>query len=214
MTRRRIRLRHPMDNIIESALQPGRFFRWNESFSFVSNLRRLDDKILKVIVTGTSETTAWYETFIAACNLKAEEIDDSDGDFGTFAGGLFLRWIQARQAAAADPDETAKTLLEWEERDSYGFCSNLAPAAVTVLDQPGLAAFEPECAALAAAQGAEPASHYQRDHWAQELKYVYSEKRDIRKYLDLTAVTGLTLADCEAVALMHQASRKPAEALQ
>jgi hypothetical protein len=39
------------------------------------------------------------ETFLAGCNAKAEEIDDSDGELGMFAGGLFCGWIKARQYA-------------------------------------------------------------------------------------------------------------------
>jgi hypothetical protein len=34
-------------------------------------------------------------------NLKAEEIDDSDGEFGMFPAGLFCGWIQVPQAADA-----------------------------------------------------------------------------------------------------------------
>jgi hypothetical protein len=35
---------------------------------------------------------------LAGCNAKAEEVDDSDGEFGMFAGGLYCGWIAARQA--------------------------------------------------------------------------------------------------------------------
>jgi hypothetical protein len=75
-------------------------------------------------VGGNAERAAClYETSIAGCKMKANEIDDSDGKFGTFVGGLLCGWIQARHAAAADADKTAETLLAWMENDDYGFCS-------------------------------------------------------------------------------------------
>jgi hypothetical protein len=115
MSKRRAGRRDPMDSIIESTLQPGRFIRWNEGFSFVSDLRHLEGEIAKVVNADPARAAALYETFIAGCNLKAEEIDDSNGELGTFAGGLFCGWIKARQAAGADRGETAKLRL-WRSR--------------------------------------------------------------------------------------------------
>jgi hypothetical protein len=102
MTKRRAQRRDPMDNVIESALQPGRFIGWNEGVSFVSDLSHLEGEIQKIVASDPARAVTLYETFIAVCNLKAEEIDDSDGEFGTFAGGLFCGWITARQAADED----------------------------------------------------------------------------------------------------------------
>jgi len=45
------------------------------------------------------------------------------------------------------------------------------------------------------------------------LKAVYSQQRNVAKYIELTIQTGLTQKDCEAVAAMFQASRKPNDAL-
>jgi hypothetical protein len=50
------------------------------------------------------------EDIIVACHEKADEIDDSSGDFGMLVENLFLDWIKSRQAANHDPDETAKLL--------------------------------------------------------------------------------------------------------
>src|SRR2546427_87313 len=49
-----------------------------------------------------------YETFLAGCYEKAEELDDSSGNFGMFVVRLYRDWIKARQAASADGDETAR----------------------------------------------------------------------------------------------------------
>jgi hypothetical protein len=99
--------RDPMDSVIESALQPGRFIAWNQGFSFVSDLRHREGEIAKMRASDPERAGALYETLLAACRAKAEEIDDSDGEFGTFVGGLFCGWIAARQAAGADHSDTA-----------------------------------------------------------------------------------------------------------
>jgi hypothetical protein len=121
MAKRRAEYRDPMDSVMESALQPGRFIRWNEGFSFVSGLRHLESEIERLAASDPARAVTLYETFLAGCNLKAEEIDDSDGELGTFAGGLFRGWITARQAADADRGQTAQFLPAWMDGDEYGF---------------------------------------------------------------------------------------------
>ena len=222
MAQRRAQSRDAMDSIIESALHPGRFIGWNEGFSFVSELRQLEGEIAKVVSADPARGVVLYETFIAGCTLKAEEVDDSDGEFGTLAGGLYCGWITARQAAGADRGQTAKLLLDWMDDDDYGFCNDLERSAVKVLDRAGLEAFErevrarfdKECAALSdRKRPAEPNPNYAHDRWGGILRAIYSEQRNIEKYLDLTARTGLTQADCEAIATMFQAKRKLNDAL-
>jgi hypothetical protein len=158
--------------MIESALQPGRFVGWNEGLAFVSDLSRVEREIVNLVTSEHARAVALYETFIAACNEKAEDVDDSDGEFGTFAGGLYSGWIAARQAADADRGETAQLLLEWMDDDAYGFCNDLELSAVKVLDRTGLEAFESEvrarfdkeCAAIGEQKRpAVPNPNYARD---------------------------------------------------
>ena len=123
---------------------------------------------------------------------------------------FFCGWIQARQAAGADRDETARALLSWMESDDYGFCNDLGRDAVKVLDRAGMEAFERE---VRVHFEAARAGNYARDRWAGVLKSIYAQQRSIEKYLELTARTKLTPDDCEAIATMHQAKRKPKDAL-
>lgn len=221
MAKRRPQRRDAMDSMIESALQPGRFIGWSEGSSFVAELRRLEGEVVNVVSADPARGVVLYETFIAACNLKAEEVDDSDGEFGTFAGGLFCGWIQARQAAGFDHGETSNLLLAWMDDDDYGLCNDLERAAVKVLDRAGMEAFEREVRArfdkesAAPAKGKRPAPNpnYACDRLGGMLRAIYSEQRNIEKYLDLTARTELTQADCEAIATMFQAKRKLNDAL-
>ncbi len=217
--RRANRRRDPMDSIIESALQPGRFIGWNQGSSFVYGLGEVEREIANLVRDDAARAVALYETFIAGCTLKAEEIDDSDGEHGTFAGSLFCGWIQARQAAGFDPTETARLLLAWIDKDEYGFSNDLDRDAVKVLDRAGLEAFERqiqdrfEAARKAAAKRDDHGLSFDRDRWAKALRFIYVQQRNIQKYLDLTGRTELTPADCEAVATMFQAKRKIADAL-
>jgi tetratricopeptide (TPR) repeat protein len=169
------------------------------------------------MVTSNPERAAFlYETLVAACYMKANEIDGSDGKFGMFVGSLLCGWIQARQAAAADADKTAEILLSWMENDDYGFCSDLKSEAAKVLDRTGLASFERAVRARFESACLEPEERvggYYRDFWGQVLRSIFAQQRNIDKYLALTAQTSLTQADCEVVATILQAKRKPHEAL-
>lgn len=219
MTTQRKRRRDPMDSVIESALQPGRFVGWREGSSFVGDLCSVEREIAKVVTADPARAASLYETFIAACTLKAEEIDDSDGEMGAFAGSLYCGWIKARQAARADPGDTVRLLFAWMKSDDYGFCNDLERAAVKVLDRAGLASFEAEAnarfemACTAAGKGENRLRNYECDRWGRMLRSIYSEQRNAEKYLDLTARTGLSQLDCEAMATMLKAKRKPVDAL-
>jgi hypothetical protein len=210
-----------MDRMIEQGLHPSYFIPYDGVFALVSDLRRVEEEIAKLINSDPARAVTLYETFIAGCNLRAEDLDDSDGEFGTFAGSLFLGWIKARQAAGADPGETVTLLLARMNDDDYGFLNDLERSIVKVLDRAGLQAFEREirarfdleCGALAEQRGPAKPNHYPRDHWGGMLRVIYAEQRDIDKYLDLTERTQLTPADCEAIANMFLAKRKPSDAL-
>ena len=204
-----------MDSKIESALQPGRFIGWDQEASFVSGLRDAEHDIATLASDDPMRAASLYETFIIACNLKADEID-SEWEFGNFVAGLACGWIQARQAASADPEMTAKTLLSWMDRDDYCFFNELCSDAVKVLDRAGLAAFEREAQGRfedACRKREERAGNYFRDEWGKILRCIYAQQRHLEKYLDIVARTALTQADCATIAALLQAKRKLNDAL-
>jgi hypothetical protein len=90
----------PIELAMEEALRPGRYISEHASFSVVNELESVAARIAG---TDPERAVGLYETFIAACYEKADEVDDSSGYFGTFGGSLFSRWMTARQAASADP---------------------------------------------------------------------------------------------------------------
>ncbi|MFH0728161.1 MAG: hypothetical protein V2B19_17695 [Pseudomonadota bacterium] len=110
----------PLEQAIETALSPGSFISYNAAWSFVDDVRDVANNIEKIIQNEPERAAKLYETFIAACHEKADEIDDSSGNFGMLVEDLVRGWIKARQAASDDPDETAKAL----------YCSQSVPCAL------------------------------------------------------------------------------------
>lgn len=65
--------------------------------------------------TAPERAVGLYETFIAACSEKADEVDDSSGYFGTFGGRLFSRDCLA-MATILTAKDGPTAALTWVER--------------------------------------------------------------------------------------------------
>jgi hypothetical protein len=211
-----------MERRIESALAPGHFISYNVNFEFVRELEAAEKQIARMVLTEPGRAASLYESFLAGCYAKAEETDDSSGSFGQFVDELFCGWIKARQAACADPDDTAARLLVWMDNDPCGFCYQLERDAAKVLDKAGLAAFEKlirarfEAAATAPSvpgQSARRNLDYQCRRSSEMLRAVYVNQKDVEAYATLCEATELTAQDCHALAKMLVARRKPENAL-
>jgi len=205
----------PIEHQIELALRPGTFIRDHACFSFVSGLEEVAVGIGKLTGNDPARAVALFETFLAGCYEKADELDDSSGSFGQFVGGLVCAWIKARQASDADPDETAARLLAWMDDDPYAFCYEIEKDAVKVFDKAGLAAFEKRIRARFESTAEPPGNQpeHLRRHWSEVLRTLYLAQRDIAAYVALAGETGITAQDCHAVAALLVTRRKPEEAL-
>ena len=211
----------PLEQEIEAALQPGYFIQYRAGWPFVEGLERIENKIAKLVPSVPARAVGLYETILAGCYEKAEELDASSGNFGMFVDGLFRGWVKARQTAGSDPDETARRLVGWMDDDRYGFCYQLERDLVKVLDKPGLAAFERRIrerfdGVSTAVPGPgerqrDPASLRRRA--AEILRAILAEQRNVEAYVALCEATALSPADCLTLAKMLQARRKPADAL-
>jgi hypothetical protein len=124
-----------LEAAIEARLQPGRFIGSRSGGEFVAGLEGVAGQLAKLVHADPERAVALYETFLAGCYEKVEELDDSSGSFGTFVVTLYCGWIKARQAARADADATARWLLDHMERDPYGFASTLENNAVPVMHE-------------------------------------------------------------------------------
>lgn len=201
----------PIERQIELGFHPGAFIRDGECFSFVSGLEEIAATIDELIATRPARAAALYESFLAGCHAKADELDDSSGSFGQFVRTLICRWIKARQAAGADPDKIASTLLAWMDDDPYAFCYEIEKDVAAALDRAGLVAFEKLSRARFEAASGEPAG-YEHRRWSDILRAIYCAQRNIQAYIALAEQTGLKPEDCLAVARLF-APRKPQEAL-
>jgi hypothetical protein len=208
----------PLEQAIETALAPGSFISYNAAWSFVNDVEEVADEIGKIIKKEPKRAVRLYEMFIAACHEKAEEIDDSSGDFGMLVEGLFCGWVQARQAADDDPHGTAKTLISWMEDDPYGFCHALDREVVKVLDKKGLEAFV--CQVRSKFQSARTldgnkkhSAEYERRRWANVLKTLLAAQRNVDAYIAVCEQTELQAKDCKAIAEIYRSRKRPKDAL-
>ena len=206
----------PFEQAIEAALSPGTFISYNAAWSFVDDVQNVASDLVKIIDREPERAALLYETFIGACHEKADEIDDSSGNFGMLMEDLFLDWITSRQAAAHDPEETARFLLSWMEEDPYGFCHNLDRQAVNVLDKKGLEAFIGQIRAKfesAPSLNEERFPGYERRRWASVLKTLLAGQGNVEAYKALCEQTELNAQDCLTIAKIYQSRRRPEEAL-
>ncbi len=191
--------RDPLEAVIEAALEPGRFVDWREMPGFVGRVDAAGAEIGKLIEAGDPLRAArLLETFLAACQAKADQIDDSDGSFGDLAGGLAIGWVRCRQAGGADPEETVATLYRWMAADEYGFFNDLATHAIDALDAAGLDALVRQTEGRRSRCA--PHSHERRSFEA-TLKAVHVRRDDLKAYEALAHSSGgPTPADCGALA--------------
>jgi len=201
----------PMEREIELVLRPGVFIDSSESFSFVAKLDEVAAKIHKLVATAPERAAGLYETFLAGCHAKADELDDSYGSFGQFAQDLICGWIKARQAAGAAPDNTASRLQEWMDDDPYAFCHKIEERAVAVFNKAGLAAFENQIRVCCQAASTDSSS-WPYSRCSEILRAIYRSQRNVQAYIRLAEQSGLKADDCLAVAKLL-APRKPSEAL-
>ena len=208
----------PLEQAIEAALSPGSFISYNAAWSFVDDVQDVANDIGKIIKKEPERAVNLYQTFIAACHEKADEIDDSSGNFGMLVRDLFRGWIKARQAANQDPDETARSLLSWMEDDPYGFCHDLDREAVKVLDKKGLEAFVHRIrskfeSSLTQDDKEKGFPGYARRRWSGALKTLLAAQRNVDAYIAHCEQTRLETKDCKAIAEIYRSRRRPEDAL-
>ena len=212
----------PIERDIEVALKPRAFIHDGECFSFVNGLETVASKIEHLVQREPARACGLYETFLAGCTAKANELDDSSGTFGQFARDIICGWIKARCAADIDRDETVVLLLAWMDDDPFAFFHELERQLVEAFDTSGLAAFERRIRSqFEAAHTATPTPdalpgdrpEYWRHHWGAVLRMIYLAQNDPAAYMALTDETSLTPEDCLALAKLDRGSGRIEDAL-
>lgn len=203
----------PIEAAIERAFQPGRFIDDRSNWDFVAGLEGLAAKVEKLTAKAPKRAVDIYETLLAGCYEKAEELDDSSGRFGMFVQDLYCGWIKARQAAGTDPSNTAERLVARMDDDPYGFAYDLERDAVKALDRAGLDAFTRTVRARFDGKGGSGQKpEHSRRHWGKVLRAIHLHRRSVTAYVALGEETELTADDCLALATMLR-GRKPEDAL-
>ena len=222
MTRQPTTKASPLERDIERALRPGAFIGYRECSSFISDLASVEARVADLTTGDPGRAVSLYETFLAGCHEKAEELDDSGGDLGQFVRVLFSGWIKARQAAGAGPEETASRLLAWMDNDPYGFCYQIEADIAKAFNKTGLAAFEKQVRrrfdrsvpAKPAREGAlGDRNEHVRRRWGDVLRKLYIHRKNLTAYIALAEEVGPTAQDCRDVASLLASRRKHQEAL-
>jgi hypothetical protein len=195
----------PIVAALEDAFAPGRCIADQTCFEFVRDLETAMQPILSLLDTDPQRAVSLYQTVLAGCYLKAEELDDSSGSFGTFVKKVVIHWIHARQKAGSDAVDTASTVLGWIDDDPYGFCSGLEKELGAVLDASGLLAFE---SLVHGRCEADPDD----SRWHSLLRQIYFQQKRTDAYESLANKAGYPADDCLALAKMY-AEPDPALAL-
>ncbi len=208
MTRKTNR-RDPFEQKIELALSPGEFIRDQGCCAFVRGLEQVASEI--DALHDAARAAGLYETFLAGCAEKAEELDDSSANFNLFAKDLICRWVKAQQMSGADAGETATTLLAWMDDDPHAFCYEIERQLAEALDEAGLAAFESRIRVRLNAML--DTEEYDRGRWSDILRVVYVAQTDPAAYQNLTEQIGVKPKDCVALATMF-VSHQPGLALE
>ncbi|MGH3171684.1 MAG: DUF6880 family protein [Trebonia sp.] len=205
----------PIEAAMEAALSPGYYISEAASWTFTGGLEKVRERIGALTGSEPERAVGLYETFVAACYEKADEVDDSSGDYGSFGGSLFCSWVTARQAAGGAPLETVDRLLAWMVHDQYGFWHGLEEDLASVLDAAGRQA----CIArikqtLGSGDDSQARAAYHRVQLDRLLRAIYVAQRDTGAYLALAEEAGITAEDCVAVASMFAAEQENDRALE
>ena len=208
---------------IEEALSPDTFISYGNVGAFIDDLERVKDNIDALLQDGKAkQAVTLYEIFLSGCYEKADETDDSGGSLGMFFEELFCSWIEARQKAKYDAKETIDQVLKWMENDDYGFCFNIEKSIVKIFCSNELEIFESSIRLcfdnayrLESPKENKRISDYSypvRKN-ADILKIIYTEKKDIKSYINLCEKLGVTPIDCEGIALLYKGINNFQEAL-
>jgi uncharacterized Zn finger protein len=199
-----------LEKAIETALDDGNFISYKAASAFVDDLQHVANRVGELIASQPNRAARLFAAFISACHEKADEVDDSGGNFGMLIDYLFAGWIKASRAAGLESAAIAEFLISWMEEDPYGFCHDLERVVTPLLDKPALNAFVVK---IRSKFDAAPVNDYKRRRWGERLKTALAAARNVDAYIGLCEQTELTVKDCKVIAEMYRARRRPGDAL-
>ncbi len=214
-----------LERQIEFALCPGEFISAEGTFNFIERLKTVRASIDALLPKGSPKRAVeFFETFLAGCNAKIEEVDDSYGNLGDFVQALVADWVRARRAAGLDAEETIRILLRWKAKDDYGFFHEIERALDKTFNRAERAAFTNIARAQFDAElkktggPGRPHPYYDAPYPLREstdrLKTLYEGARNAQAYMDLCGIMGTSPKDCQSIARILQSRGKLEQALE
>jgi hypothetical protein len=203
------------ERTVERLFRPGTFIPERACSAFVSDLEELEAEVSKNLSGQPEWAAAQYELLLAACYEKTDELDDSSGSLAMFVESLFCGWVRARQAAKADPEQTATWLLVRMDDDPHGYCLHLEREVAKILGGRERAVFLRgiEARAGAGEDGRLKAPETAVQRWVEALRTVYLAGGQLDAYVALAESAGLRTKDCQEIAEMLMAQDQLPEAL-
>ncbi|MCD4780955.1 MAG: hypothetical protein K8S27_10470 [Candidatus Omnitrophica bacterium] len=212
----------PLIFIIEQALGYDQFISSRAVFGFVNDLEKVQARIDDLITQGDAKrAVGLYELFMAGCIEKIDAID-CECEMGDFFEDLFCSWVHARQEAGLDPQETVHQMFKMMDHDDYGLCYEIEKDVVKVLGKKEFVTFKEEiysrfekALSLTKTDG----KKHNDFSWgvrknAEILKAIFEVKKNVKEYLKLCERIGITLKDCEVIAIIYKGKRKWSKALE
>jgi len=202
---------------IEYAVDLGRFIDHYDEYAYIEELEDAREYV-RGLATDKRYCQAaieLYEYFIACCYEKIEEVN-TETDFHYFVETLFVDWINARQAADCDAEETLRLLLKWDENDDYCLCISAGDAA-KAMDRHGRKIYKQrllqQFEKAYAKETKDGSNEFNKLSWstrkpATDLKEVYCVTKDANSYVRLCQTLEPSPCDCENIATIFKDKRK------
>lgn len=128
---------------IDRATLPGEFIAYDEACESADNIHQAAVVPLRELLNEghAAEVVDLAEHALARVEQVIEQVDDSDGHFGTLLDELQELHLKACRAAKPDPEALAARLFDWEMREGWGVFHGAAQTYARVLGRKGLAAY-------------------------------------------------------------------------
>ncbi len=120
---------------IASAISFGGFISWREISAYTDGLSSLQAELNEYSKHKPSDALLIFEIFIAACLVKAGEVDGSRDNLSVIVDDLFLGWTRAAGESGMSGEEFIRKINHWMNVDDYGYCYDLETKIIPALNQ-------------------------------------------------------------------------------
>ncbi len=113
----------------------GEFISWREISAYTEGLSNVQTELDEYSKHKPSDALPIFEIFIAACLVKAGEVDGSRDNLSIIVDDLFLGWARAAGASGMSGEEFVRKINHWMNVDDFGYCYDLESKVIPALNQ-------------------------------------------------------------------------------